>query len=152
MCCDQDIPIDVSCGIDRDLTRLEKETSSLERPPIANITPKASNSSVLSRDRSRGCIRCLARVILLSLFPRRAFPLFLPSSCFFSTSSSHSSFLLSIVVHVAGGKCTGLWFLSMAANRKSPRNAEAHLLPGPMASIRIRDCILTSDDLNESFY
>lgn len=50
VCCDQDIPIDVSCGIDRDLTRLEKETSSLERPPIANITPKASNSSVLSRE------------------------------------------------------------------------------------------------------
>jgi hypothetical protein len=44
----------------------------------------------------------------------------------------------------------GLWFLSIATS--SPRNAEAYLLPGPMASIRISNCVLTSRDLGQPFY
>lgn len=44
----------------------------------------------------------------------------------------------------------GLCFLSIATS--SPRNAEAYLLPGPMAPIRVRNCVLTSQDLGQTFY
>lgn len=78
-----------SRGKDRDLRRLEKETGSLERPPIANTTPEAMNGSHYRRWKL-GSRVWLSRIIFLS-YSLTVFLLFL---------------FLPEVVRVAGGTRT----------------------------------------------